>query len=237
MSKFPYKELIGSILFISIFTRPDLVHPVSQLAQVMANPSQFHWHLLCCLMKYVVKTKGSDKLTYTQNKKVPMSKILCAYVDANYAKHKHRRSVAGWSLMMAGASIRSASKLIKTVAASTMAAEVHALYHCSRDVKWARNLLASLGFPQDTTVIYEDNKSVIQFSKNHGLTERNKTIETKYFSVRQDRHRGLTITIHIPTKLQISDMHTKHLPKPQHQFLKSQLLGLMPQLLVLMYAN
>ena len=234
MANLPYRSLIGSLLFLSIYTRPDIVHPVSQLAQVMSNPSRFHWHLLLCLTKYVHRTKGIS-LTYTKNPRVPVSKILTAFVDANYAQHKHRRSVAGWSLMMSGGSVRTASKLIKTVAASTMAAEVHALYHCSNDVKWARSLLKSLGFPQDTTVVYEDNKSVIQFSKNHGMTERNKTIETKYFSVRQDRHKGAILPIHISTKFQIADMHTKYLPKPQFVTLRNKLLGQKPYAVLALY--
>ena len=137
--------------------------------------------------------------------------------------------------MMQGASVRSCSKLIKTVVTSTMQAEVHALYHCSQDVKWARNLLAPLGFQQTTTPIYEDNQSVIQFSQNYGLSEKNKTIEAKYFAVRQERFYGTMLPIHIDTLRQLADTHTKIQPGATFQPFRDKLLGVRKHFLLLIH--
>ena len=224
MSELPYKQLIGSLIYASVLTRPDIVHAVSQLAQVMQNPAPVHWYLLRCLLAYLYHHRGVT-LKYTRDDDAPVNKLLIAYCDANFAAHKHRRSVAGWTLVMSGASVKTCSKLIKTVAQNTMAAEVHAMYHCSQDIKYIRNLLASFGYPQATTPLFEDNESSIQFSKNYGLTSKNKYLEVKYFTVRQHRYDGLMLPIYIQTNEQVADPLTKNLPKPAFVKHRARLMG------------
>ena len=100
-------------------------------------------------------------------------------------------------------------------------------------MKWSRNLLASLGFKQSTTPLYEDNKSVIQFSQNFGLTEKNKTIEAKYFAIRQDRFYGSILPIHIETSRQLADQQTKTLPGPTFKPFRDALLGIRKHFMLL----
>jgi len=43
MQNIPYREVIGSLLWLSLGTRPDITFAVSQVAKFSANPGPDHW--------------------------------------------------------------------------------------------------------------------------------------------------------------------------------------------------
>jgi hypothetical protein len=45
-AKLPYKELIGSLMFVAIATRLDVAYVVNKLVQYSSNPSHGHWNLV-----------------------------------------------------------------------------------------------------------------------------------------------------------------------------------------------
>ena len=53
----PYAEAIGSILWPSIISRPDVAYTVGMLAQFIQNPGNVHWEAL----KHVIVYLESDK--------------------------------------------------------------------------------------------------------------------------------------------------------------------------------
>ena len=81
MADKPYRELLGSIMYAQIATRPDLSYAISTLSKFASNPGKTHWNALTHILHYIRGT-----LAY---------KITCGgkckdlapigYVDANYA--------------------------------------------------------------------------------------------------------------------------------------------------------
>lgn len=43
---FPFRELIGYLLYLAVFTRPDISHAVPELALFFAYPHECHWNAL-----------------------------------------------------------------------------------------------------------------------------------------------------------------------------------------------
>ena len=46
MSKVPYSNAVGALMFLATFTRPDIAYTVSQLARFNANPGPEHWKVV-----------------------------------------------------------------------------------------------------------------------------------------------------------------------------------------------
>jgi hypothetical protein len=222
---YKFREMVGCLVWLAGYTRPDLLYPTQQLAQVMSFPTQNHYNLLKRVVAYTIFTKGR-KLTYRSSEGGAQ---LQAYVDANYNVDDTGRSIAGWHLTMSGASITSSSKIIKTVATSSTHAEIHALFHCSKDVLWARRLLEEIGIPEGIpTPIYEDNTACLKFAETLQVSNRTKHLEIKYFHIKQIMNWGEIILIYIPTKDQVADALTKPLDYQSHSKFTDQASGKLP---------
>ena len=61
--EFPYRELIGSLLYLSVCTRPDIAHSVGVLSRFMSNPTMAHWRAGQGVLKYLAGTRDFG-LTY-----------------------------------------------------------------------------------------------------------------------------------------------------------------------------
>ena len=43
MSKHPYQSILGSLMYLAIWTRPDIAYAVNTLSQFSSNPGPAHW--------------------------------------------------------------------------------------------------------------------------------------------------------------------------------------------------
>jgi hypothetical protein len=74
----PYRELVGSLSYIAITTRPDISFYTSQLAKVQSNPGNKHFQMAKHCLKYLMATRDFG-LTYHKD-----GGNLIYYVDASY---------------------------------------------------------------------------------------------------------------------------------------------------------
>jgi hypothetical protein len=63
MSKTPYCEAIGSIMYAAVATHPDIAFAVSYLSQFLENPGKAHWEAAKRVFCYLSGTK-TTQLTY-----------------------------------------------------------------------------------------------------------------------------------------------------------------------------
>ena len=54
----PYPQLIGRLLWLAQFKRPDIAFVVNQLSQFIWNPSNSHWLAAVQVLQYVISTKS-----------------------------------------------------------------------------------------------------------------------------------------------------------------------------------
>ncbi|CAN0205594.1 unnamed protein product, partial [Hapterophycus canaliculatus] len=76
------------------------------------------------------------------------------------------------------------------------------------------NLLKELGVDMDQFKLHSDAISALSWSSQAMFSSRTKHIATKYHLLRESVENDRLLVNHVPTKLQLSDMLTKNLPKP-----------------------
>ncbi|GAQ92061.1 putative retrotransposon protein [Klebsormidium nitens] len=71
-------ECVGSMLYLSVCTRPDIAQAVGALARFMARPTEEHWRATLGVVRYLAGT-GEDGVTFGGS-----GETLIAYCDADY---------------------------------------------------------------------------------------------------------------------------------------------------------
>ena len=57
MSKVPYANAVGCLMYLMVCTRPDISHAVSVVSRYMADPGKEHWNAIKWIFKYLTGTR------------------------------------------------------------------------------------------------------------------------------------------------------------------------------------
>ena len=214
-----YQSIVGSLLYLSVSSRPDITYSVSTLAKFSSQPNKQHWTALKRVLRYLKGTVHYG-ITYTRKS----SKECVGYSDADWAGDlDDRKSTSGYLFQVSGGAVTWRSKKQSCVALSTAEAEYMALSSAAQEAVWLRQLMAELGQPPETaTTIFEDNQSPIAMTKNPQFHGRAKHIAIKYHFIREQVSNGMIELKYCPTNQMLADMFTKALSREQFSKLRSQ---------------
>ncbi len=208
-----YQSAIGSLLYLSIATRPDIAFAVSNAAKFSTKPTKQHWTAVKRIMRYL---RGTTNLGLVFTPEV--SGDFIGYSDADWGGDVNdRKSTSGYLFQASGAAISWRSKKQTCVALSTAEAEYVALASAVQEAIWLRQLTTELEVNAltEATTIFEDNQSAISLTKNPQFHGRSKHISIKYHFVRDQVTKGTVKLKYCPSKEMVADMLTKGLPKDQ----------------------
>ena len=232
----PYRELVGTLLFVTLTTRPDSAWHTSQLGRVQANPGLRHWKLAVSVLKYLLATREygisyKSVLTpleyYTDaswgdvRPSTVKESNLYRLTDGRYTKvpditlidvkDPHaRRSSFGYIGFLAGGPISWRSQVQQgRRALSTCESELHAATEAAKDILHMKGILATMQLMHTEPItLHEDNQSTIRVITRMGITQR-----TKHYELRLYFLRDLSDVIHItycPTQKMLADPLTKN---------------------------
>jgi len=215
----PYREAVGSVIYLMVGTRPDLTFAIGKLSRFFSCYGNEHWVAIKRVLRYV---KGSmdKRLVFDKNS----SCVLYGLSDADWAgDHDTRCSTTGSTFIFGGAAVSWCSKLQKTIALSTMKAEYMALCEASKEAVWLNKLVQGVasqglrtaisGGPSNIKVY---NSGCIDFSKNSFDHKRTKHIDIRFHFVREAITSDKVTLEHCATDDMVADPMTKDLSKTKH---------------------
>ncbi|GBO02302.1 Copia protein [Araneus ventricosus] len=90
----PYRELVGSLLYLSMTTRPDILYSVNCLSQIQEQPTNSAWAGLKRILRYL---KGTSELQLLFCKFDSDNIMINVYVDADWGADTYdRKSTSGY---------------------------------------------------------------------------------------------------------------------------------------------
>ena len=212
-SIYPYRELVGSLMHLSVTVRPDISYAVGALSRYLASPTVVHWQAAKGVLRYLSGT-AEYGITYGPN-----CPGLVGFCDADYAGDiDTRRSTSGYVFVLNDGAISWQSKRQQTVAASTTEAEYMAAAAAVKEGLWLRKLLLDFGFDIGPVSIMADNQSAIKLLRNPVTSARSKHIDVIHHFARERVLRKEVFFQYISTDKMLADMLTKALPSVKHQF-------------------
>lgn len=222
-SNYPYRELVGSLMYLAVGTRPDIAHAVGVASRFLDKPMIVHERAAKRILKYL---KGSLNFGILfSNSKI---NELGAYSDADFAGDvETRKSTSGYAFIYCGGIISWSSERQKSVSLSTTESEYIAASQCVKELVWLRQILCEiLELKSIEIVLYMDNQSAIRLIKNPEFHKRTKHIDVRYHFIREKYENNLFTLNYISTNEMIADVFTKALPAQKFNFLRNKL-GLM----------
>ncbi len=212
-SEHGYAQLIGSLMYLSVCTRPDIAQAVGALARHMSAPTATHWRAAKGVLRYIAGTADYG-IIYGRT-----GPTLEAYCDADYAGDiDTRRSTTGYVFNLCGGAISWSSRLQPTVAASTTEAEYMAAAYAIKEGLWLRSLLTDLSMDIGTITINADNQSAIKLLKNPVFSMRSKHIDVIYHFARERVINKDIEFKYIATDMMVADSLTKPLVPSKFDF-------------------
>lgn len=225
-----YRSVVGSLLYLACWTRPDIAFAVSELSRFMSAPCVKHFEALKRLLRYL-KGTVTYGLRYTRasTDRKEKSNVLWGFVDSDWAGcPDSRRSTSGYVLMLNGAAVAWKSKKQSVVALSSAEAEFISASSMVQEVIYIRRLLESLGFKQDSpTKVFEDNRTCIAWSEGSvGGSDRAKHIDLREHYVHEAVEQKHLELIAINSVDNAADMLTKPVSHDSLIRLRKTIMGL-----------
>ena len=214
VENFPYQNIVGALLYLSINTRPDISYAVGVLARFSKNPNYRACKALLRVLIYLRAT-AERGIRYTGD-----DLRVYAYSDADWAGDLNsRRSTTGYVVYAAGGPIAWQSKLQTTIAVSTMEAEYMAAFGAIQELIWTKGVLSELDFDYvGPMILHMDSKSAMALAKNPTHHKRSKHIDIKYHWLREHSYESGTVDlVHCATGDMVADVMTKALDGPLHE--------------------
>ena len=215
-----YQNMIGSLLYATITTRPDISFAVQTLSQFNNNPGPAHLTAVKRVFRYL---QGTPKIGITYHSD-PVT-TLEIFSDADWGNDPDdRHSISGYVSTFAGGAITWNSKKQPTVALSSMEAEYMAFASATREALWLRTIFSELNLDTPLpTHINVDNLGTISFAENSGYHARSKHIDIRHHFIRENIASNKVSVSYIPTDENTADIFTKGLDKSKHEHLRDRL--------------
>ena len=214
MQDVPYREAVGCLLWLATNTRPDIAFAVHQVARCVSDPRPSHWTAVKRIYRYLQGTTSLG-LRYDGSRSEP---VLETFSDSDWAGDSTRRTTSSSFIAVLGTPVRWRVRLLKSVALSSMEAELMALSEAGKETITLLKVFDAMGGLNRATpsIIRIDNDSARQALDREFPTPASRHIEVRHFWMRQHIKDGLFQVTRVPSEDNIADIGTKPVVPAEH---------------------
>ena len=218
MRNTPYHEAVGSLMYASLGTRPDIAFAVQTVSRFSTNPGVAHWEAVKRIFRYL---KGTRELWLSYGSR---EIELEGYADADGSMMEDRKAVSGYAFIINGGAVSWSAKSQEIISLSTTESEYVAATYAAKEALWLRSLIYEVfGKSLPPTTLFSDNQSAIALAKEHQYHARTKHIDIRFHFIRWIIEEGKVRLVYCPTKDMVADVFTKALPSPKVKHFASAL--------------
>ena len=203
----PYREAVGSLLYLAGATRPDSSYAVNVLSWHQVSPSEKDWKMIKRVFRYLKGTK-SLYLRYSGE-----ADSMETFSDASFADCKDARTTCGFVVKIVGDAICWRTHKQPYVSLSTCEAEYVTMSEACREVV---SLYNSIRLILDSSLLpitlWCDNKAAGACVEVNGGNKLRYMVEIKRHYVKECVERKIVKVKWVCSREQIADIFTKPLP-------------------------
>ncbi|CEL93438.1 unnamed protein product [Vitrella brassicaformis CCMP3155] len=206
LRKLPYRQVVGSVLYLATGTRPDLLYPVKELAKWMSRWTQDDYDAALRVLRYV---KARPSLGVQFDKGGDPTQLV-GYADASFADLADRRSTSGWLWLYMGGIVSAQSRTQPRVSTLMVKAEYKSVSECAKDGDALANTLKTINVSVARPLtLYSDGMGACYVASNKKDSRLLRHVDVRYHHVRELVGDGLLRVVHIAGADNPADILTK----------------------------
>ncbi|CAA7265258.1 unnamed protein product [Cyclocybe aegerita] len=210
MRDVPYHAAVGSLMYASLGTHPDITYAVQTVSRFLTKPRIAHWDTVKRIFHYL---KGMKELWLSYG---GQQKGLVGYADADGSMAEDRHAISGYAFLLHGRAVSWSTKRQEIISLLTTESEYIAATYTSKEALWLRSLISQLfNTSLGSTTLFSDNQSAIALAKDHQYHARTKHINVWFHFIRWIVENGSIRLVYCPTDEMVADTLTKALPSPK----------------------
>ena len=225
-----YQQMVGSLNYAAISTRPDISHSVSVCARYASKPQAKHLEAVNRVYSYLSGTIDKSLIMKAGSSSDVIH--LSAYADSDHAGDpEERKSTSGFLIQLNNCLISWYSKKQTSVARSTCEAEIIAYGEAIKQLQWFRNFVQEIKLSynnssnSDPITLYCDNASSVIIGHKDLADSKTKHIAVNYNYVKLLVIEKIIDIRWIPSKNQLADVLTKALDRIKFKYLTDKIMG------------
>jgi hypothetical protein len=224
-----YRQICGSLMFLSVSSRPDISFACKELSRHLLNPGEAHVQAGLRVLRYLKHTEDYC-LTYTRDAKAH----FYGHADADFAgEDETAKSTTGFGFSGGSGVLSWKAGSQSLVSHSSTESELIALDSAARELEYLRQVAADFHIELELPIkVYQDNMSTIRIVEGGRFTSRTKHISVRYHYTHNltkaspEHPGGVLVPTYLPTKSMPSDVLTKALGSEDHRRHTLVLLGM-----------
>ena len=139
----PYREAVGSLMFLAVVTRPDIAYAVNLVSNFLNEHKDSHWQAVKRIIAYLIDTANMRIEFRTSGSGIE----LAGYSDADFASDiATRRWTTGYAFCIGNGIVTWSSQRQKLVSLSTTESEYIAASTAAKETIWLRAWLSEQGY-------------------------------------------------------------------------------------------
>ena len=217
-----YQEMVGSIMYVAVMTRPDVARAAAQLARFLTNPAPAHIGAAKLCIRYLFATRF---LTIVYDGKHSEEALVIAS-DASFADDvETRRSSQGYVMMLFNGPVVWKAGLQDTVTTSTTEAELLSLERTAKESYSLNRLLQDISLDLGPLKLYCDNLQTIRLvvEENQRISTRLRHVDIQNMWLKQEFKKGRFQVEYLSSDQMPADGLTKALPRAKFEHFRSML--------------
>lgn len=222
------QSLFGNLLYISRFTRPDILYKVHFISTKLQHPTLDDVKYALDIVDYLKSTVDYKLVFYSSSDKTKNINVV-GFADASYADNDDFKSTYGYTIKLDQKSspVYSVTKKTKTIVLSTTEAEIYCLIECLKQMLWIAEMLQDINFQVNFPLqVMQDNMSAIKIAKSpSAAAKRAKYFIVKIAYVQELINNGRIKVDYLDTNNMLADLLTKDLSRTKMANLSTQLFG------------
>ena len=135
MRNVPYHEAVGSLMYATLGTRPDICFAVQTISRFNSKPGLVHWEAVKRIFRYL---KGTKDLWLGYG---GLTKELVGYANADGSMAEDRRAISGYAFMINGGAVSWSAKRQEIISLSTTESKYIAATYAAKEALWLRTLI------------------------------------------------------------------------------------------------